>query len=155
MKDTHSQKNPFKPTKTNTKKETSDSKLTELHKDEYLLEELEKELASKDDELTRLKEKLTNTQERLLDIIQEKKHVEQTKTELELKETELKLKKFQKLENKHHQLSHRSQVTKKQLDQARAQLKIQEKVITDLEKRGFLDYIFRRFPESLQDYQKK
>jgi|GEM_PF-1000962 len=155
MKDTHSQKKPFKPTKMNSKKETGNSKLSELHKAEELLEKLEKELNSKDEELIQLKEKLSNTQERLLDIIQEKKHVEQIKTELELKETELKLKNFQKLENKHHQLSHRSQVTKKQLDQVRAELKIQQKVITDLEKRGFLDYLLRRYPESFQDYQKK
>jgi chromosome segregation ATPase len=154
MKKTHSQKNPFKLT-TNTKEEIDDSKPSELHKAEDLLEKLEEEMGHKDDELNQLKEKLTNTQERLLDIIQEKKHVEEIKTELELKETELKLKNFQKLENKHHQLSHRSQITKKQLDQARAELKIQEKVITDLKKRGFLDYLLKRFPESYQDYQKK
>jgi DNA repair exonuclease SbcCD ATPase subunit len=155
MKDTYFQKKHHKPIKTNTKKETGDFKLSELNKDEDLLEELEKELARKDEEITQLKEKLTNTQERLLDIIQEKKYIEQIKTELELKETELKLKKFQKLENKHHQLSHRSQVTKKHLDQARAELKIQEKVITDLENRRLLDYLLGRFPESFQDYQKK
>jgi chromosome segregation ATPase len=154
MKDTHSPKKTFKLT-TNTKKENGESKHSELHKAEDLLEKLEEELGRKDAELTQLKEKLTNTQERLLDIIQEKKHIEQIKAELELKETELKLKKYQKLENKHHQLSHRSQITKKQLDQARADLKIQEKVITDLEKRTFMDYLIRRFPESFRDYQKK
>jgi len=145
-------KKPIKPNKT----ENEDIKVDEsLENKDSLLKELKEELVRKDEEITRLKEKLSITQERLLDIIQEKNLLEQKKTELELKEIEMELKNFQKLKNKHHQLLHRSKVTKKQLDQARADLKIQEQVITDLEKRGFLDYLLRRFPESFKDYQKK
>jgi hypothetical protein len=154
MKDNNSMKKVNKPTKTN-KKENEDIKLDKtLEMKDSLLKELKEELVIKDEEITLLKEKLSITQERLLDIIQEKKLLEQRKTELELKEIEMDLKNFEKLKNEHHQLSHRSQVTKKQLDQARADLKIHEQVITDLEKRGFLDYLLRRFPESFKEYQK-
>ena len=154
MKDNNSLKNLKKPIKTN-KKENKDTKIEDaLENKNSELEELKVESVRKDEEIIQLNEKLSITQDRLLDIIQEKKLLEERKTELELKNIEIELENFQKLKNEHNKLSHRSQVTKKQLDQARVDIKIQEQVITDLEKRGFLDYLLRRFPESFQDYKK-
>jgi chromosome segregation ATPase len=155
MKDNTSSKLLNKPIKT-IRKEPEDTNIDKSLEDKNsLLEELKGELVRKDGELTQLKEKLSNTQERLLNINQEKKLLEQRKTNLELKEIELKLNNLQELENKHDKLTHRNQVTKKQLDQARTHLKIQENIIRDLKNRGLLDYLLRRFPESFQEYQKE
>jgi len=59
------------------------------------------------------------------------------------------------LQRKQHQIEHRLFVTKNQLDEARNELKIQEKVIKDLEKRGLRDYLMANYPQSYVQYQKK
>ena len=80
--------------------------------------------------------------------------------DLELMELSLKLDDFEKLKMEHRKLEHRTQITKKQLDEARNKIESQkiyvaeakervefmEKVINDLEKRGFTDILRNRYP---------
>ena len=75
-------------------------------------------------------------------------------------ELNLKLDDFEKLKMEHRKLEHRTQITKKQLDEARNKIESQkkyvaeakervefmEKVINDLEKRGFTDLYKEQIP---------
>jgi chromosome segregation ATPase len=116
---------------------------------------LEQELADKDSEIDFLKEKLTNNQEILLDVIEDKKSLKKIVQDFEMKQIDERLNNFQQLQRKQHQIEHRLFVTKNQLDEARNELKIQEKVIKDLEKRGLRDYLMANYPQSYVQYQKK
>jgi chromosome segregation ATPase len=124
-------------------------------KDETSVEELEKELNLKENEIKGLREKLTRIQEQLQDTMNEKKSLEKRMSELELKEIDLKLNNSENLRQEHNKLEHRVQVTKKQLDDANDELKVQHKVIEDLENRGIMDILLGRLPESFVRYRKR
>ncbi len=129
--------------------------LPDTDDDEKSVEDLEKELNLKENEIKGIREKLAGTQEQLQDTMNEKKLLEKLMSELELKEIDLKLNNSEKLQQEHNKLEHRVQVTKKQLDDANDELKVQHKVIEDLENRGIMDIIRGRFPESFMSYRKR
>jgi|GEM_PF-1690770 chromosome segregation ATPase len=122
--------------------------------DEVSTEELERELIHKENEIRKLEEKLADTFGRLHDVVAEKKLLQQKINEGELQEIDLKFKNFNELQDNYHKLEHRTKVTKKQLDDVRARAEFQERVIEDLENRGFLDFLFGRIPESFRQYKK-
>ena len=107
--------------------------------------------------------------ERIHDVVDEKIILEKRLNELEFKDISLQFGKFEELKKESNQLVHRLQVTKKQLDNSRKQIKSQnqivedskdqiefmELVIHDLENRGLADFIRNRFPESFKNYKKK
>ncbi|MBP2046006.1 hypothetical protein [Methanobacterium aggregans] len=121
---------------------------------EAIIEGLEFKLKQKESEIQELREKLQDKYAMLQDRIDEKKILEERVKELELKDISLKLGKLDELTNKNLKLDHRVQVTKKQLDYARNDLELQKKVIEDLENRGVLDFLLRRFPETFKEYKK-
>jgi len=145
MKNSHLRTNNAKTHDENYKKDS---------KEFILMEELEKQLYQKDLELKNLQEKLTNLEERFQEIQGEKKRLSKRLDELELQKIELKLKNCQEIKDNYLKIKHRSQVTKEQLDDARENLKILEDVIEDLKKRGIIDHLLRRFPDSFQRYNK-
>ncbi len=116
---------------------------------------LEIELDKKESEISFLKDKLTNNQEILLDLIEDKKSLKKQVQDYKMKEIEKSLNNFNDLQRKHHRLEHRLFVTKNQLDEARELLDVQEKVIADLKKRGLVDFLMAKYPESYLQYQKK
>ncbi len=122
--------------------------------EDYTLE-LEKKLASKEKEILSIKEKLEDTEERLHHTIEDKKSLKNRINELELKELSIQLGNYEKLKMDHSKLDHRTQVTKKQLEDARKYIKFMENVIEDLENRGITDLLRRRFPETYIEYMKK
>ena len=115
---------------------------------------LENELAKKESEIDFLKEKLTNNQGILLDIIEDKKSLKKQVQDFELKEIDDRLNNFRDLQRKQHKIEHRLFVTKNNLDEARQELEVREKVIKDLEKRGLMDYVLANYPKSYVQYQK-
>lgn len=145
MKDTHPNINNAKRHNNNSNKDSNEF---------TRMEELEKQLYQKDLELKNLQEKMTSLEERFQEIQSEKKRLSKRLDELELQKIELKLKNCQEIKDNYLKIKHRSQITKEQLDDTRENLKILEGVIEDLKKRGFMDYLLRRFPESFQRYHK-
>jgi chromosome segregation ATPase len=123
--------------------------------DKLLIEKLNKEIAVKNNEIIQLQNKLLDSQEKIHDIIIEKGSLKKTINEFELKELDIRFGKFEELKNDYNKLEHRLNVTKEQLDEIRSQIKFHKKVIDDLEKRGFMDYIRKRYPESFINYKKK
>jgi hypothetical protein len=136
---------------------------------EQKIEDLEERLRKKNFEISELKEKLQDKEELVLDMIKAKKILDKRISDLELLQLNLKLDDFEELKMEHRKLEHRTQITKKQLDEARNKIESQkkyvaeakervefmEKVINDLEKRGFADLIRNRYPETFIEYQKK
>jgi chromosome segregation ATPase len=118
------------------------------------IEELEGELSLKEREIKELQKKIADLQGRFQEMVEDKKILRKSLNQLELKEVELKLNKYHEIQEDYHKIKHRSQVTKSQLDDARKELNKREIVIKDLEKRGFLDYLLRRFPETFHEYKK-
>lgn len=121
---------------------------------EAIIKGLELKLKEKESEIQELRVKLQDKYEMLQDRIEEKKVLEKRLEKFELNDATLKMGKLDEVTLENHKLEHRVQVTKKQLDEARGDLKFQERVIEDLENRGFLDFILRRFPESFREYKK-
>jgi chromosome segregation ATPase len=146
MKDSH--------TKINNEK-NHDGNYDKNSKGVVQIEELENQLYQKELELKNLQKKMTNLKERFQDIQSEKKRLSKRLDELELRQIELKLKDYQKLQEDCLKVKHRNDVIKKQLNEARTDITILEDVIEDLEKRGFLDYLLKRFPESFKEYQER
>ncbi len=122
--------------------------------DDYTLE-LEKKLAKKENEILLIEKKLEYTEERIHHIIKDKKILEKRINELEFKELSIQLGNYEKLKMDHSKLEHRTEVTKKQLDNARKHIKFMENVIEDLKNRGITDLLRRKFPESYFEYLKK
>ena len=121
---------------------------------EVIIEGLELKLKEKEFEIQELRVKLQDKYEMLQDRIEEKKILEKRLEQFELNEATLKMGKLDEVTLENHKLEHRVQITKKQLNEARDDLKLQERVIEDLENRGFLDFILRRFPDSFKEYKK-
>jgi hypothetical protein len=121
---------------------------------EAIIEGLELKLKEKEFEIQELRGKLQDKYEMLQDRIEEKKVLEKVLEQFELNDATLKMGKLDEVTLENHKLEHRVQVTKKQLDEARDDLKFQQRVIEDLENRGFLDFLLKRFPESFREYKK-
>ena len=140
-----------------------------LNEDTLSLEEIERELAEKDEVIIQLKSKLLDSQERIHKVIIEKGSLENQVKEFELKGISLQFDNFEDLKNNYNKLEHRLIITKNQLDDARIQIKSQnefvenareqvefmETVIVDLENRGLIDFLRNKFPESFVTYKKK
>jgi chromosome segregation ATPase len=136
---------------------------------EQKIEDFEEKLRKKNFKISELQGKLQDKEELVLDLINGKKILDKRIRDLELMELSLKLDDFEKLKMEHRKLEHRTQITKKQLDEARNKIVSQkkyvaeakervefmEKVINDLEKRGFTDLLRNRYPETFIEYQKK
>jgi chromosome segregation ATPase len=136
---------------------------------EQKIEDFEEKLRKKNFKISELQGKLQDKEELVLDLINGKKILDKRIRDLELMELSLKLDDFEKLKMEYRKLEHRTQITKKQLDEARNKIESQkkyvaeakervefmEKVINDLEKRGFTDLIRNRYPETFIEYQKK
>lgn len=120
---------------------------------EAIIEGLEFKLKQKESEIQELREKLQDKYAMLQDRIDEKRALEKRVKEFELNDATLKMVKLDEVTLENHKLEHRVQVTKKQLDYARNDLELQKKVIEDLENRGVLDFLLRRFPESFKEYK--
>jgi len=136
---------------------------------EQHIHDLEVKLRKKELEISELQEKLQDKEELVLDLINVKNILDKKIRDLELMELSLKLDDFEKLKMEHRKLEHRTQITKKQLDETRNKIESQkkyvaeakervefmEKVIDDLEKRGFTDLLRNRYPETFIEYQKQ
>ncbi|SCG86904.1 hypothetical protein [Methanobacterium congolense] len=121
---------------------------------EAIIKGLELKLKEKEFEIQELRVKLQDKYEMLQDRIEEKKILEKRLEQFELNDATLKMGKLDEVTLENHKLEHRVQVTKKQLDEARGDLKFQERVIEDLENRGFLDFLLKRVPKSFREYKK-
>ena len=123
--------------------------MSEADTDNYeeRIKKLESELSKREKELTSFKEILSTSQEILRDALEDKKAIEKRLDKLEHMKVEFNVRRHQKLQNDHDKLQHRYQVTKELLEEARV-------VIKDLEKRGLMDHLRGRYPESFLGYQK-
>ena len=133
----------------------SDSKDEEIR-------ELRSKLKNRDKTIDSLKEKLDSNKLMLQDILTQKNEVKKKIQEHELKMVDAKLNQYQQLQEKHQKTLHRLQVTKKHLDNSNIQnkklLKKEEemqRVIEDLLKRGLMDHLRNRYPESYLKYKGK
>ena len=122
---------------------------------ESVIEELEKVLSKREDTIKHLKEELADSMIRIRDMIEKNRALEVRINKYELQDVSMKIGKFEELKQNYKKLDHRTQVTKTQLDDIRKYSQFTETVITDLEKRGFIDLILRRYPESYQEYKAK
>jgi hypothetical protein len=123
--------------------------------EESVIEELEKVLSKREDTIKHLKEELADSMVRIHDMIEKNRSLEARINKYELQDVSMKIGKFEELKQNYRKLDHRTQVTKKHLDDLRKYSRFTETVITDLEKRGFIDLILRRYPESYQEYKAK
>lgn len=112
-------------------------------------------MAKRETEILKNAKKLEDTEERLHHIIKDKKVLEKRINELELKELSIQLGNYEKLKMDHSKLEHRTQVTRKHLENARKHIRFMENVIEDLVNRGITDLLLRKFPESYIKYLKK
>ncbi|MCE5214278.1 MAG: hypothetical protein LLF83_06115 [Methanobacterium sp.] len=126
------------------------------------IHELEEELIKKESSINSIREKLNNNQEILQDLIQEKNLLKDQIQDFEIKQTNTKLQEYEKLQQNHHKLKHRLEVTKNHLDKANDKIKVLkernkdlERIISDLHSRGLKDYLLRRYPDSYQEYEKE
>ena len=124
-------------------------------KDKLLIKKLNNEIVEKNKEINQLQNKLSESQERIHDIILDKDSLKKQINNFELIQLDIQFGKFEDLKNDYNKLKHRLNVTKEHLDIARDQIKFHEKVIEDLENRGFMDYLRNKFPESFIEYKKK
>lgn len=121
---------------------------------------LKSELKGREKSIKSLNEKLDINNRMLQDILMEKNELKKKIQEYELKLVDAKLNQYQKLQEQHQKTVHRLQVTKKHLDNANIKNKdlqakemVMQMVIEDLVKRGFLDHIRNRYPESYLEYK--
>jgi len=142
--------------------------ITDNPKVQDICEELEKQLKIKDNKINELQKRLKYSNERIHDIICEKNVIEKELNKLEFQNINLQTGKFEHLKNEYNQLVHRLHITKKQLDNTRKQIKLQnqfieeskdqikfrEQVIDDLEKRGIVDILLNRSSETFKKYKK-
>jgi chromosome segregation ATPase len=123
--------------------------------DKLLIKKLNKEIVEKNNEIIQLQNKLSDSYERIHDIIIEKDSLKKQINNFELKQLDIQFGKFEELKSDYNKLEHRLKITKEHLDEARNQIIFNTKVIEDLENRGFMDYLRKRFPESFVNYKKK
>jgi len=123
--------------------------------DKLLIKKLNKEIVEKNNEIIQLQNKLSDSYERIHDIIFEKDSLKKQINNFELKQLDIQFGKFEELKSDYNKLEHRLKITKEHLDEAHNQIIFNTKVIEDLENRGFMDYLRKRFPESFVDYKKK
>jgi len=123
--------------------------------DKLLIKKLNKEIVEKNNEIIQLQNKLSDSYERIHDIIFEKDSLKKQINNFELKQLDIQFGKFEELKSDYNKLEHRLKITKEHLDEARNQIIFNTKVIEDLENRGFMDYLRKRFPESFVNYKKK
>ena len=123
--------------------------------DKLLIKKLTKEIIEKNNEINQLKNRLSESQERIHDIILDKNSLKKQINNFELMQLDIQFGKFEDLKNDYNKIKHRLNVTKEHLDIARDQIIFHEKVIEDLENRGFMDYLRNRYPESFIEYKKK
>jgi chromosome segregation ATPase len=123
--------------------------MSQAYTDKYQerIQILEAELSKREKELESFKEILSTSQEILRDAMDDKKTIQKRLDKLEHMKVEFNVRRHQKLQNDHDKLQHRYHVTKKLLEEARL-------VIIDLEKRGLLDYILKRYPDSFLEFNK-
>lgn len=119
------------------------------------IKELEGELKSRERIIESLNEKLNNNKDMLQDIIAEKNELLKQIREYNLKMADDKINQCQKLLEEHQKTVHRLQVTKEILDKTNAENRQMQTVIEDLKKRGFLDYIIGRYPQTYLKYKEK
>ena len=124
-------------------------------KDKLLIKKLNKEIVEKNNEIIQLQNKLSDSYERIHDIIFEKDSLKKQINNFELKQLDIQFGKFEELKSDYNKLEHRLKITKEHLDEAHNQIIFNTKVIEDLENRGFMDYLRKRFPESFVNYKKK
>ena len=127
--------------------------ITDSNDTETRIRELEQDLKNRESEIKSLQERLKNNEEMLQDAICEKNQVKIQLQEYDLQLTDEKLKQLQNLQEKYNKKTHRVQVTKKQLDDARIEIRDLNEVIDDLANRGLMDHILGRYPESFQVYR--
>ena len=123
--------------------------------DKLLIKKLNKEIVEKNNEIIQLQNKLSDSYERIHDIIFEKDSLKKQINNFELKQLDIQFGKFEELKSDYNKLEHRLNITKEHLDDVRRQIIFNKKVIEDLENRGFMDYLRKRFPESFVNYKKK
>ena len=128
-------------------------------KDEEI-KELKIEIKNREKTIESINQKLNNNNDILQDIITENKRLKKDIHEYDLKMVDEKLHKYQELQEDHQKILHRLQVTKDHLDDANNKnRKLREKkeemqiVIEDLVKRGLIDYIRSRYPETYLKYK--
>ncbi len=122
---------------------------------DMLIKELEEKLHYQQEGIARVNAKLSQALDRLSELRQEKEELQSRLEEWEHKKLDFKLQKHEKLEQEYHKMSHRAQVTKNQLDELRREIIFLNKVISDLEERGLIDYIKKRYPPSFIQYKNK
>ncbi len=123
--------------------------MTQSETDNYdeRIKMLEAELSKRDKELESFKEILSTSQEILRDAMDDKKIIQKRLDKLEHMKVEFNVRRYHKLQNDHDKLQHRYQITKELLEEARI-------VIKDLEKRGLMDHLMGKYPDSHLKYQK-
>ncbi len=122
---------------------------------DQIIRQLEEKVQYQNQALNRINEKLSQCLDRLGEIRQEKEILENKIKELEIREMDFKLLKHDKLQNDYDKMKHRTQVTKKQLDDARNHILFLEKVLQDMENRRLMDYIKKKYPESWVEYKNR
>jgi|WetSurMetagenome_2_1015567.scaffolds.fasta_scaffold372152_2 hypothetical protein len=118
-------------------------------------QDLEQELSLKDDEIIEIKNKFKDSQNKLHDTIMEKRSLEKRVKEFELRNYTIQFSNLEELKDENNKLKHRTEITKKQLDDAKSRIELMKQVIKDLEDRGLSDFILKRSPISLVEYGKK
>lgn len=122
---------------------------------ELKVKKLESELSKNKSILEETLKDFHMCQGRLQEIREEKTVLNESLKEFELMKLDLKLLNTQKVRDENNRIQHRIQITKKLLDEAREELKFQEKVIKDLEELKVLDRVRKKWPESLIVYKNR
>jgi chromosome segregation ATPase len=136
-------------------KKNSEDKSRKTDDLELKVKKLESELSKNKSILDETLKDLHMCQGRLQEIREEKIVLNESLKELELMKLDLKLLNTQKVRDENNRIQHRIHITKKLLDEARDELKFQEKVIKDLEELKVLDRVRKKWPESLIVYKNR
>lgn len=136
-------------------KKNSEDKSRKTDDLELKVKKLESELSKNKSILEETLKDLHMCQGRLQEIREEKIVLNESLKELELMKLDLKLLNTQKVRDENNRIQHRIHITKKLLDEARDELKFQEKVIKDLEELKVLDRVRKKWPESLIVYKNR
>lgn len=121
---------------------------------DQLIQELEEKVEYLEKNRLKVNEKLSQALDRLSKLRQEKVDLQLKLEKMEHKKLDFKLQEHGKLKQDYHKMSHRAQITKEQLDETRRELEFLNNVIKDLEERGIIDYIKKRYPSSFIQYKK-
>lgn len=118
------------------------------------IEELETELSKKNQALMYHEEEISDLKYRIQEVVADKRKISDKLDKFQLMQIELKINDYNSLKDDYNKLKHRTDITKKLLDQARNDLFRLKMVLADLEKRGLLDFLLGRYPESYQEYKR-